>query len=167
MTRGSAWRVVTPDDVPTVEAFLQEHIETSVFLIANLRRFGPSGGPHPYAMRYWCRGNPIDGVIAQSTAGMVMAQCPGHDAWRPALACLEAPVTGLIGDGFQIHALRDAAGWTDAATTLDADEVLYALDLIRIVPQPGPGHLRPLQEEDRERILPWRIDYDVNTLGVP
>lgn len=163
-------RPVTDADIARVEGFLMRYIETSVFLISNLRKFGPSGGAHSYAMRYWMAentGGDIAGIVAQSTGGTVMAQWPVAPDWPAAIATLPDPITGFIGDGDQMNALRAAAGLTNAETSLDAAETLYALDLTDIIPQPGHGTLRPILPEDAEALVPWRADYAANTLGEP
>ncbi|WP_375280009.1 GNAT family N-acetyltransferase [Pseudooctadecabacter sp.] len=161
------WRRVTQADVPLVEAFLKRHIETSVFLVTNLRRYGPDGGPEAYAMTYWMTGDPVSGVIAQSTTGTVMAQWPDAGDWAKAAAVLPAPVTGVIADGDQMQAFLATTGLTTAPTMLDADETLYALDLADLNAQPGPAQLRALTDADRGILVPWRTDYAVHTLGEP
>lgn len=170
------WHAATDAGVPAVEKFLSAHIETSVFLISNLRKYGPAGADAPYAMTYWMtfdpdRPNRVAGVIAQSSGGTVMGQWPdattGQNTWRDALACVPSPITGVIGDGPQMTALIDAAGLTDAPTNLYAKETLFMLDLRDLKPQPGPGQLRHLTDADRTVLLPWRTDYAINTLGEP
>lgn len=161
------FRAVTPADVPEVEAFLLRHIETSVFLISNLRRFGPNGAAHPYAMTFWQTDDPICGVIAQSTAGVVMAQWPNGQDWAAALSVLPKPVTDAIGDSGQMNALLHAANIRNKPTHLDADEGLFTLWPRDLIPQPGIGTLRVLRESDRATLIPWRTDYAINTLGEP
>lgn len=162
-----SFRPVNDAEVPEVEALLQAHIETSVFLLANLRRYGASGAAADYAMTFWVTGHPVSGVIAQSTKGIVLVQWPEAADWAAALTVLPDPITGVIGHGGQVNALLRVAGLCEVATNLDADEVLYALDLANIVPQDGPGVLRPLQETDKPTLIPWRTDYQANTLGEP
>ncbi|WP_281984368.1 GNAT family N-acetyltransferase [Thalassorhabdomicrobium marinisediminis] len=161
------WRPATPEDAPEIEAFLQAHIETSVFLLSNLRKFGATGAAQDYAMTFYITGHPVSGVVAQSTKGVVMAQWPGGGDWARPLALLPAPITGAIGDGDQIDALLRAAGLRDRPTNLNSDEVLYALTLSDLIPQDGPGTLRPLTGADRAALIPWRTDYQINILGEP
>ncbi|WP_159453153.1 GNAT family N-acetyltransferase [Pseudooctadecabacter jejudonensis] len=162
-----SWRRVAAQEVAEVEAFLLAHIETSVFLVSNLRRFGPDGADHPRAMTYWITGDPVSGVIAQSSAGVVMAQWPEADDWHAAVDILPHPITGAIGHGAQMNAMLRAAGIRDGVANLDAAEVLYALDLEALEVPNGVGTLRPLTEHDRTVVHPWRTDYAINILGEP
>lgn len=160
------WRAATPADVPALEAFLQSHLETSMFLLSNLRRFGPGGADHEYAMRYWITGEPISGVFALSTNGTIMVQWPNGQDWAEPLAFVDRSVTRLIGHSEQIDDLRKAAGLQDAPTSLNAVETLFSVDLSEAVIPDGKGSLRPLQETDHEIMRAWMFDYDVNTLGM-
>ncbi|WP_296417040.1 GNAT family N-acetyltransferase [Pseudooctadecabacter sp.] len=160
------WRAATDDDVPQMEDFLQAHLETSMFLVSNLRRFGPAGADHDYAMRYWVTGSPISGVFALATNGAIMVQWPDAGDWSEPLALVDRSVTRLIGESGQIAQLRHAAGLDAADTSLNSEETLFSLALDKATMPDGPGHLRRVVEADRPVLRDWMLDYDVNTLGL-
>lgn len=161
------FRAATLGDVPAIDAFLGKHLDTSVFLLTNLRRFGPSGGAHPFAMRYFVTGAPIVGVISQAMNGYVYPQWPEADDWRKALPVLPDPITGVIGDGGQCDAVLHAGGLRDIAMRMDGDETLMSLDLDRIRAQDGPGTLCPITRATRDLAIEWRRHALVTTQGEP
>lgn len=160
------WRAATDEDVPQMEDFLQAHLETSMFLVSNLRRFGPNGAEHDYAMRYWVTGTPINGVFALATNGAIMVQWPDAGDWSEPLALVDRSVTRLIGESGQIADLRHAAGLDTAPTSLNSEETLFSVQLDEATLPDGPGHLRKMIEADRPVVRQWMLDYDVNTLGL-
>ncbi len=165
----SVLRPCTKADVPALETFLKAHIETSMFLLLNLRRFGPEGGTHHRAMRYWCAEGPdgIAGVLAHATTGTVMMQWPEAPDWAAARAVLTGQeIDGALGATGQVRALLTALGLADAPKTLDEDEDLFALDLDNLdMPQTGDLRLVPLDRSFAAPLLPWRVDYEIDVLG--
>jgi hypothetical protein len=137
-----------------------------MFLVSNLRRFGPNGADHEYAMRYWITGTPVRGVFALASNGAIMVQWPDAGDWSAPLRFVDRSVTRLIGHGPQIEDLRHTAGLEDAPTALNSDETLFAVNLSDTLLQEGAGRLRPMEEVDRSFVLEWMFDYDVNTLGM-
>jgi predicted GNAT family acetyltransferase len=80
-------------------------------------------------------------------------------------------VTGLIGLPGQVAVARAALGLSGVPTTADEPEILYAVDLSRvIVPRAlldGTIRCRPPQADDRAALHAWGFDYDRETLGAP
>ena len=162
-------RPCTPADVPALDTFLKAHIETSMFPLLNLRRFGPKGGAHHRAMRYWCAEGPdgITGVLAHGTTGTVMMQWPEAPDWAAARAVLAGrDIDGVLGATGQVRALLTALGLANAPKTLDEDEDLFALDLDGLdMPDTGDLRLVPLDRSLAGPLLPWRVDYETDVLG--
>ena len=117
-------------------------------------------------MRYWITGTPVSGVFALATNGAIMAQWPDAGDWAEPLAFVDRTVTRLVGHGQQMDDLRHAAGLEDAPTSLNSDEMLFAVDMAHATTPDGRGDLRPMSEIDRSFVLDWMFDYDVNTLGM-
>ncbi len=137
-----------------------------MFLLSNLRRFGPTGADHEYAMRYWITGTPVNGVFALARNGTIMVQWPDAGDWSKPLQFVDRSVTRLVGHGTQIARVRQAAGLDDAPTALNSEETLFAVDLSVAAILEGIGELRPMAETDRNFVRDWMFDYDVNTLGM-
>ncbi len=157
-------------DQPALEAFLVGHIETSVFLLLNLRNHGPLGGTHPRAMRYFIRevGADITGCFGISTTGMIMPQLPGPTDWQAVASLLIGQhIEGVIGQADQCAALLAATHLTHAPTNLTSREKLYALDLCDLIVPDHPGHIVPLDITMRDVAVPWRAAYQTEALGTP
>ena len=162
-------RRCTNADVSALEAFLMDHIATSMFPLMNLRRFGPEGGAHHRAMRYWCAEGPdgIVGILAHATTGTVMMQWPEAPDWGAAREVLDGQeIDGAMGASGQVRAVLAALTLADAPKRLDEDEELLALNLTDLLlPDAGGLNLVPLDRSFAEAMLPWRIDYQIGLLG--
>ncbi|KPP84029.1 MAG: putative acetyltransferase [Rhodobacteraceae bacterium HLUCCA08] len=159
-------RPARPADQPDIDRFLRDRLDSSMFLLGNLRRYGPCGGTAPRAMRFWIAGD-MAGVVALSTEGIVMPQLP--DGAGPDLARIlrGAKLRGFIGAGDQVEAARRACGLIAAPTNLDAQERLFARPLRGFGHDAAPGMtLAPLAAW-RDTALAWRMAYHAEVLGTP
>lgn len=159
-------RPATSQDQAAIEQFLLDHLGTSMFPLGNLRRFGPCGGDHPRAMRFWIAGD-MAGVVGLSTQGILMPQWPDAD-WSEVIAALSgATISGLIGDGAQVGAARRAFGLAAAPTNLDAQEKLFEMPLQDFrFPVQAAFSLAPLTDWTATA-LDWRKAYHAEVLGTP
>ena len=152
-------------DRGAIEAFLRERVETSMFPLGNLARHGMAGG-HPLAMRFWIAGEPMEAVLGVTEKGIVLPQLPPRLAAEAAEALAGEHVLGIIGDGGQVDALRQATGLSETPAQLDKEEALFALDLAELLrPDIGGFRLVPLSEAPRDLMLRWRADYGREALG--
>ncbi len=114
-------RVLGPGDQPAVEAFLRPHVASSMFLLGNMRAAGLIDRGERLCGTYVGAfdDDVLVGVVAHYWNGILMPQAPVHveTLWREALAASRRAVTGIIGPGDQVSAIRsslladaDAAG---------------------------------------------------------
>ncbi|MEO8482837.1 MAG: GNAT family N-acetyltransferase [Acidobacteriota bacterium] len=167
------FRLLTPADTASLEAFLVLNRDTSMFLRSNARRAGLTYAGRPLQAVYagaFIEGRVV-GVVAHCWNGMMLVQAPEH-ASGLARACIEwsgRPVTGLAGLPAQVRAARSALALQDAATNVDSDEWLYGLDIANlIVPDAlatGAVTCRPPRSEERDQLCAWRLAYDVEVMG--
>lgn len=159
----------TAADRPAIEAFLHDHIATSMFPLSNLRRHGMEGG-HPRSMNFWVRwqAGRVTDLLPVSEEGMVFPQCP-TGPWGDAKVVLTGQaIKGLIGDAGQVAALRRALNLPADAPGLDEAEPLYQLDLQKLqMPDCTGFTLRPLSDAPRALINYWRASYLAEVLPMP
>ena len=162
------WRLAQQQDVPAIERFLLDHVQCSMFALANLREFGLNA-PAPRAMSIWMLGDPLRGVFGITNEGMILPQCPDvSDADLAAAAVLihDRRIMGLAGEASQARRFLRQAGWQDRAAHLNRDEPSFALDLRDlIVPQADGARLVPLSDGDRSLLIHWREAYHLESLG--
>lgn len=152
-------------DRPAIEAVLGARLETSMFPLSNLARFGMAGGA-PRAMRFWGAGEPLSGVLGATEEGMVMPQLPPALAAEAARALAGERILGILGDERQVEALRGAMGLATAPAQIDRPEPLFTLDLSALR-RPATAGLRlvPLAEVPRGLLLAWSEAYGREVLG--
>ena len=156
-----------PEDFPAIDAFLQAHVDRSMFPLKNLRDHGPDS-TSDYAMRFWIAGaGAITDVLGVTRAGMVMPQCP-TGPWEAAANALRGQsLTGVIGPAEQTRPLMAAAGLESAPATLDRDEPFMRLNLSDLQVPDGPGDIVPLAKAPAEVILDWMKTYQREALHTP
>ncbi|WP_235899776.1 GNAT family N-acetyltransferase [Tritonibacter aquimaris] len=147
--------------------FLYDHIQSSMFLLGNLRDFGLTSDA-PYGMQIWVleQGR---GVFAISNSGTVLMQAPDFEHWDTAADLIRGrDIHGVLGDAPQVRAFLDAADLTNAPTHLNADDLGFHLDLtdIKVAPRPD-DELHSLEHADRGLLEGWRADYNCEALGFP
>ncbi|KJZ18030.1 GNAT family N-acetyltransferase [Loktanella sp. S4079] len=158
----------TETDRPALEAFLTDHIATSMFPLSNLRKHGMQGG-HPRAVNCWVnwKAGQVTDVLTISEEGFVFPQCPNHP-WSTVRAILDGrPIQGIIGDAVQVAGLQRALGWRDPAAVSKV-EPLYHLHLSDLrLPDCSEFTLRDLSTAPIETVLQWREAYLNEVLKVP
>ena len=107
-------RILVPDDRVTLEAFLLQRVESSMFLIGNMRAAGLVDGGQIYEGTYAAafEGPEIVGAVAHFWNGMLIFQAPAHlDAlWRAATRISGRHIKGLAGPGEQVREFRLLTG---------------------------------------------------------
>src|SRR5690606_10793977 len=74
-------RDVDESNLAAVRAFLEKHLETSLFLLGNLDSRGPRRQPHPYSgnFRVIEEGGAVAGVFCLTNRGACLVQTGGRD----------------------------------------------------------------------------------------
>jgi len=163
------WRKAQDSDLPAIESYLYDHIQSSMFPLGNLRNFGLNG-PHPRSMSFWLSGEPLRGVFGITNEGMILPQCPDlPDQEIAAVIELihDRPVIGVIGDAMQVRQIIRNAGWQGRAAGFDDDEPAFSLDLAALIlPKLPDSALVPLAQVDRDVAVGWRRAYLLETPGL-
>lgn len=168
-------RVLEPGDEAALEAFLGQHADTSMFLRANARTAGLVYRDAPYHGTYVAafERSRIVAVAAHYWNGMLMVQAPLEACLdgvvREVVRASQRPVRGLSGAWSRCLRARVALG-LEAAPTLKLErEELFALSLDELlVPSPlagGEVRCRLGRSDELDRLVQWRIDYSIETLG--
>lgn len=160
------WAVAA--DIPEIVEFLTPRAAQSMFPLNNLQAHGLDGD-HPRAPSMWItrQAGQITDVLSITQEGMVMPQCPTMD-WGSSLQALQGrDLIGVIGPADQARSLLDAAGLSEAPTSLNHDEPQYELNLSDLIVPDGVGQIVPLSDADREQMIQWRYEYEVEALNVP
>ena len=140
--------------------FLHRHLDTSIFLLSCLDRFGPVLGEHPNSGNYRAieRDGQVVAVFSLTRRGHLLVQTGGRDDLGDEIldACAPdgIPVTGVLGEsaGAQSvwHRLR---AHPDFRVQYEKESVLYGLDLARVeLPATPDSCIRLLTGDDFE---PW------------
>jgi ribosomal protein S18 acetylase RimI-like enzyme len=165
-------RPLSPDDAPALEAFLQQHADSSMFLRSNLRAAGLVYAGAPLQAEYVAAfaGDRIVAVAAHCWNGMVLVQAPEQVAAvaRATVRHSGRGVTGISGPADQVAAARTALGLDDRSAPKFGREELFALDLADlVVPAPladGRWTCRPPREAELALVTSWRVDFMVEAL---
>ncbi|WP_170412576.1 GNAT family N-acetyltransferase [Ruegeria arenilitoris] len=161
------WQLAQAADAPKIDAFLSQHIQTSMFPLANLRDHGLCGS-HPRAMNMWVLGDEPRAVFGITNEGMVLPQCP--DCSDPELADAIALIRGrklfgLAAEAGQVRKIMRLAGWEGRPATLNSDEPGFSLDLKQLVlPDAEGAELVPLGEVDKAVTEGWRERYLIEAM---
>ncbi len=157
-------------DEAAIDTFLSRHAETSMFLRANLHRFGLFNRDHPNATEYFVvDGAGLRAVLGHSNGGFLMLQAPDATPmfWNDVSTLMQGrQVVGMSGVPDQITALKTALDLQQATYSMDDAEPLYRLDLARLR-DVGTAEIRKPTPDDVPLLHDWTYDYDVSTLGAP
>lgn len=154
-------RCATNADRDAVEAFLQPHAATSMFLRANMLAHGLQERSDPHGMALFVSGEAqIDGVFAVTNGGYLLAQAPRATAthwtaFRKAIAGRK--VKGMTGVKTQVEQALRSLGLADHEWKLRRDEPLYYLVLSDL--RDIAGQVRPPVQQDWELLIAWYADY--------
>jgi RimJ/RimL family protein N-acetyltransferase len=166
-------RILGPGDEDAVEAFLLPRVETSMFLIGNLRSRGFTDSGQAYEGTYAgaFEAGRIVGVVAHYWNQVLVFQAPANlDAlWRAAVRASGRPIGGLIGPSDQVGIVKATLGFAESNLQTDDMEKLYSLDLEGLV-VPGDLHSgvvqgRRMEPRDLELLIRWRVAYALEAMG--
>lgn len=157
-------RSALPSDLRALSAFLERHVETSMFLLGNLDAHGLGESAHPHAMQVWHAEDTQGptGVLGLTRGGILLMQQPGGGDWRQWRRCLAgARVSGLNGAADQVAALADALGLAKARFALWSEQPLMTLHLSDLA---GPfADIRAPGQADLPLLTGWFAAYGTET----
>ena len=166
-------RILQPGDEAALEAFLLPCVESSMFLVGNLRASGLIDNGQAYAGTYAAafKDERIIGVVAHYWNQNLVFQAPVHldSLWRFAVEASRRPIGGLIGPDDQIAMVKKALEIDDSMVQMDETENLYTLSLKDlIVPQDlssGKVVGRQMEPRDLKLLTRWTVAYSIEALG--
>ncbi|MEO0838287.1 MAG: GNAT family N-acetyltransferase [Cyanobacteria bacterium J06643_5] len=166
-------KLLQPGDEELLEAFVLQHINTSMFLRSNLQTAGLVDGNQRYQGTYIAaiENEKITAVAAHYWNGMVVVQAPVYleEVVQTVVEKSNRAISGITGEANQVKQTRKALQLENRPTQLNDDEILFslALDKIQIPAELISGKVKcrhPLPEE-LDLLTKWRVDYCVETLG--
>jgi len=165
-------RILEPGDEALLEAFLIPRIDSSMFLLGNMRAAGLEEEGQLYGGTYAARieHGRITGVAAHYWNGNIVFQAPGNEIElaRAAVRASCRGFSGLVGPADQVTVARTAFDIRPSNIRMDGTEKLYSLELADlIIPESlANGRVvgRRIRRDDFELLLEWRMDYEVNTI---
>jgi RimJ/RimL family protein N-acetyltransferase len=166
-------RVLQPGDEAALEAFLLPIVESSMFLLGNMRNAGLLDDGRRYSGSYAAAfaGQEIAGVVAHYWNGNLVLQAPTRVdlLWRAAVTASKRSVRGVIGPGHQVRIVKQALGADLADIQLDEVEKLCSLRLddLLIPDALGSGRCqgRRIEPRDVDLITEWRVAFSLESLG--
>ncbi len=168
-----AIRVLKPGDETALEAFLLPRVESSMFLIGNMRAVGLTDHGQTYEGTYAAafQNREIVGVVAHYWNRNLVFQAPAHLEALCAAAVESSgrAVQGLIGPSDQVGVARKMFDIDDSNLQLDETEKLCSLLLEElVVPDSlasGRVNGRRIEARDLELITRWGVGYAIEALG--
>lgn len=166
-------RVLGACDRAALEAFLIPRIESSMFLLGNMRTAGLVDEGQPYGGTYAAafRGDEITGVVAHYWNGNLMLQAPVklRELCTLAVETSSRSVAALLGPPEQVEVARLAVDIDETRIRMDDTHKLYSLALQDlVVPEKlASGEVvgRLVEARDLELLTDWRVAFSVEGLG--
>ncbi len=162
-------RKANPEDAGAIAAFLEGHIETSMFLMGNLEAHGIGKTEHPHGTAFFLRetGDGITGVFGCTNGGFLMCQLPGltpSEAQTYMHLLKGYTLSGMTGHVEQVTQILDALAVPDEAWRINRVEPLYRIALRDLPPAPK---VRAPEMQDVPLLSRWLATYMQETDSVP
>jgi predicted GNAT family acetyltransferase len=166
-------KALRPGDEALLEAFLLPRIESSMFLVGNMRASGLIDNGRAYEGSYAAalKGGKITGVVAHYWNQNLVFQAPVHLnlLWRAAVETSQRSIGGLIGPSDQVAMAKKALEIDDSRVQMDETEKLYSLKLDDlVVPEDlSSGRVagRRIEPHDLELLTQWTVAYSIEAIG--
>ena len=166
-------RVLLPGDEAALEAFVLPRIETSMFLLGNMRAAGLVDGGEFLQGTYVAAfdGGQITGVVAHYWNDNLVVQAPVgvETLCQAAIEASGRRVGGVLGPAVQVQAAMDALDLEGDPIQLDQTEHLYSLALNDLLLPEGlrAGRLlgRRIQPGDVDQVTQWLVAFALESLG--
>jgi ribosomal protein S18 acetylase RimI-like enzyme len=166
-------RRLAPGQEGTVREFLGPRVDSSLFLLGNLRAAGLEDTGAAYSGTWFGAfdDDVLVGVAAHFWNGILLLQAPVAlpELAHAAVAASRRSLAGLSGPRTQVEEARRELGLGDAAATLDHQADLFSLhlDALRVPPALSRGEVTcgPPAPDELALLSDWRVAYAVETLG--
>lgn len=170
----AAIKILGPGDEASLEAFLLPRIETSMFLVGNMRASGLTDNGRPFEGTYAAalEDGKVVGVVAHYWNQNLTFQAPARlnlSLWQAAARASRRPIGGLIGPNDQVAVAKQALQINGSMAQMDEVELLYSLDLKHLI---VPGDLasgevtgRRIEPGDVGLVARWQAEYSIEALG--
>jgi len=166
-------RQLRTGDEKALEDYLLPRIDSSMFLLGNMRSSGLEYRPQPYHGFYAgeFEGGKIIGAAACFWNGNLIFQAGKNldTLWKTAAQGFGKEIKGLIGPNDQVSEVLAANEFNHRKKQLDETENLYSLNLEDlIVPEAlisSSLQGREAVKSDLEMLTAWRVGYSLETLG--
>lgn len=167
-------RILQPGDEKVLETFLLSCVESSMFLLGNMRASGLIHNGQAYSGTYAAafEDEQVTGVVAHYWNQNLVFQAPVHlvdPLWRAVVEASQRPVGGLIGPNDQVNAAKETLDIAEAAIQLDEIEKLYRLRLEALLLPDGlrSGRVkgRRIEPGDVALMTQWRVAYAIEAIG--
>lgn len=166
-------QILSTGDEARLEVFLLPQIDSSMFLLGNMRQASLMDDGQRYSGCYaaYMKDNQITGVAAHYWNGNLICQAPVEQVaglCRAAVEVSARPIHGVIGPAAQVGAVQQTLGIAEGFIQMDAVERLYTLQLEQMmVPDAlsqGLLRARPIAESDLPLLIEWRNGYSIESL---
>ncbi|WP_375475608.1 GNAT family N-acetyltransferase [uncultured Nostoc sp.] len=166
-------RILQPGDEVSLEAFLLQHTDTSMFLRSNWRAAGLLDQGARFQGTYIAAyiDENIVAVAAHFWNGMIVVQAPIHllEVVQAAVAQSGRAISGISGPAAQVEATKSILGFSNRPTQLDEPEIFLSLALRNLqIPQAlasAKVQCRLPHPNELELLTQWCAAYSVETLG--
>lgn len=168
MAIASNWREVTDADLDWISPFLESHVQSSMFLLDNLQKYGLRSA-EPYGMMIWALPGQR-GVFAITNSGSVMMQAPDatEAEWREAGALIEGrSLFGILAEAGQARTFYQVNELAHLETIKNVDEPGFRLELseLKLTPREG-DELKPFEHVPMELLIDWGASYNEELVGI-
>lgn len=167
-------RALAEPDRAALDAFLGAHAASSMYLRSNVSAAGLVDGTGLFQGHYVGRfdGESLTDVGAHYRNGNVILQAPtaAAEIAQAVVAATGRAVAGVIGPWDQATAGLDALNLRERARTLQPEDLFeIKLDRIRAPDAMAIGAVttRRARADDLDVLIPWRVEYHIETLGAP
>lgn len=162
-------REAVPADAPALAAYLERHIESSMFLLGNLKAHGIGNRDHPHGTTYLLREtvDGITGVFGRTNGGFLMCQMRGlsrADGHHIAEVLRGYRLLGITGVADQVGGLLDALALPPDVFARDRDEPLFRRDIAGLSTD---ATLRIPAKRDLPLLSAWYAAYLTETRSGP
>ena len=162
-------RKATSADIGAMAAFLDAHVETSMFLLGNLEAHGTEDTTHRNGTAFFLRetGDGITGIFGCTNGGFLMCQLPGltaTEAQTYAHLLKGYTLHGMTGEADQVQTVIEALPVSEDAWRLNRVEPLYRMQITALT---SDTLVRPPVEADVPLLSDWFAKYMTETRTAP
>jgi uncharacterized protein len=166
-------RTLQPGDEVSLEEFLLQHTDTSMFLHSNWRTGGLLDEGAKFQGTYVAAylDESIVAVAAHFWNGMIVVQAPVYlqEVVQAVVAQSGRAISGISGPAAQVEATKSILGLSNRPTQLDEAEILFSLALqdLQIPEALASAKLqcRLPHPDELELLSEWCVAYNVEALG--